>query len=416
MNPSLSQHGNFAKQHNKQSGVALIIFFLVLILAGSAVLFSVLDSNSIKIERDKKTAAALAEAKTALIGRAVMDASMPGSLPCPSTSVTYDGIVDFFIGNACPSYIGWFPWKTLNTGDLRDGYSERLWYVLSPAYRDDSSVQPLNSDTAGTLSVDGRGDIVAIIFAPGPPISQSRPSNNVLDYLEGENSNGDTAYSTALSTIKNDRLITISRDEIMRVVEKRVAGEVLSCLKQYALLNSGGLNRHPWTTDLATGTYSDTTNKHFGHIPDTPAATPFDDTRADSGNNMSNVWPAAPACNIISGAGWWLNWKELVFYVVAYDKDPNNIPSPACDDSPANDCLTMITPSGTQNYKKAAVIVAGKALTGQTRSTALQKQTLSNYLEGENISAVSAANPDGEDTKFEQKPATAIFNDVVVFY
>ena len=49
--------------------------------------------------------------------------------------------------------IGRLPWKTFGLPDLRDGSGERLWYALSPNFRDNPSVSPLNSDTRGSITV-----------------------------------------------------------------------------------------------------------------------------------------------------------------------------------------------------------------------------------------------------------------------
>lgn len=398
----------------QQRGISLILTVLLIFIAGSTILFSLIDGNDVARERNKTSANALAKAKEVLISRAMMDASVPGSLPCPSSSD--DGTADLFAGNVCPTYIGRFPWKTLDTDDIRDGYAERLWYVLSPAFRDHPVVQPLNYDTSGTLSVDDRNDIVAIIVAPGPPISQSRPSNNAYDYLEGTNSDGDNVYSTVASAALNDRLITITRDELMQAVEKRVAAEVLYCLKEYNQnpnlgVGDGNLDRHPWTTDGVASypNYSDIDNRRFGRIPDEV----FGSTQSTSSGVMSGTWPAT--CNIDS-TNWWSSWKEFVFYAVAYDKDPESFASPACNNDVSNDCLSVITPSGTQIYKKVVVIVSGKALPGQLRNTTARKRILSNYLEGNNASSTAATrSPSGEDAVFEQRRATSTFNDVTVF-
>jgi hypothetical protein len=404
----------------QQKGVALIIFALVVALVLTSLLISQLDAPQVKIARDKTTAVVLAQAKAALIARAVMDSNIPGSLPCPSTSITYDGVADTLSASNCPNYIGWYPWKTLSTGDIRDGNSERLWYVISPAYRDNLAVLPLNSDTAGTLNVDGTSDIVAIIFAPGTSISQSRPSNNVVDYLEGTNTNGDTTYSAMLSATQNDKLITISRDEIMRPVEKRVAGEVLSCLKDYNKNSNvipisglpdgdGNLDRHPWSTNGAGSypSFADADNSRFGRIPDN-----FNNTRAFSFNIMSSSWSSVGvSCRPITD-GWWSSWKELVFYAVGDNHDPNSVPSPSlpspnCVVTFPNDCLSVTAPSGIQNNKKVVVIVAGKTLAGQLRTTTAQKGLASNYLESTNAAG---------GTSYTQLPVSAAFNDIVVTY
>src|SRR5450830_1114863 len=87
-----------------QKGGALIIIALILLLAGIAVMFSVLDASGVKIERDKKTAAVLAEAKSALIGFALQNASKPGTLPCTDSSNTGSAVTSGT--NACATYIG----------------------------------------------------------------------------------------------------------------------------------------------------------------------------------------------------------------------------------------------------------------------------------------------------------------------
>src|SRR5258706_14542187 len=87
---------------NRQRGVALIIVVVLLLIGIGAALFAFIRPASQAIERDKVTAAALAQASTALIGRAAADANRPGSLPCPDTN--NDGIAEIFSGSDCPSY------------------------------------------------------------------------------------------------------------------------------------------------------------------------------------------------------------------------------------------------------------------------------------------------------------------------
>ena len=209
-----------------QSGLMLLLLSFILGLAASACLVQVLNAHTMKIERDRKTAIALAEAKAALIGRAVADDNRPGSLPCPDRSG--DGSADLFAGIHCPAYIGRFPWKTLGTDHLVDGSDEALWYALSANYRDHAAAEPINGTAPGSLEVDGASDIVAIILAPGYPLNRQtgRSSNNVADYLEGENADGDNAFSQQTSSMQNDRLITISRSELMATIAQRVLREV----------------------------------------------------------------------------------------------------------------------------------------------------------------------------------------------
>src|SRR5450759_1896981 len=95
------------KRTLQQQGQALILVLLLLSVAAGAVLFSFFNSTKVTLDNNQKTADALALAKTALIGRAVADANIPGSFPCPD-AVTYnitfnnvpnDGVADSLVGN-----------------------------------------------------------------------------------------------------------------------------------------------------------------------------------------------------------------------------------------------------------------------------------------------------------------------------
>ena len=100
MNPA-RRHPCLSRQ--RQSGViAILILFIVAVVAISF-LVSSLKSSSSQTERDKITAAALAQAKAALIGYAAgvnlkSGAARPGDLPCPDTND--DGQAESSCGNA----------------------------------------------------------------------------------------------------------------------------------------------------------------------------------------------------------------------------------------------------------------------------------------------------------------------------
>lgn len=461
----------------KQQGITLLMLTLLIAVASFSFLFSTLDSNSIKNERDKKTAAALAEAKAALIGFAVSvnlpnsscaapnnNCARPGDLPCPDSDD--DGDAESSCGNAAGTTgqntrIGRLPWKTLDIPDLRDGNGDRLWYAVSNNFKNNfrsACIAPgdpgcLNSDTAGNITVrrsdgtvindsSGGNGAVAVVFSPGPPITRqdgtiqdrgcvgcATNAMNYLDNLSGTDDNASFADGSGTDgfimgpikgnegeTLINDQLLAITGDELLPLLEKRVSVEALSCLKDYALNNPGGIDRHPWAANLTS--YADVTDLRFGRIPDTAFVRTRNSSQSGLLYLMNQAWPSN--CKINSASGWWVNWKELVFYAVAWDKDPSNsFPSagpsaPPCDDGELNDCLTVVTSSGNKNHQKAVVIVAGKALSGQDRSNTSQ---LSNYLEGNNAASTSATrNPGGEDAFFEQGSSSSTFNDVVVSY
>lgn len=479
----------------------MIVMLVIMIMGTAAFLVSALNSSSIQIERDKKTADTLAQAKEVLISRAITDANLLGSLPCPDqvtnipgTNVPNDGIADLLVGNDCPSYIGRLPWRTLGLGDLRDGSGERLWYALSRNFRDDNSNR-INSDTPGTLNITGTqtaADLAAIVFSPGSTLSgRSRSATQTAlcsttnttvteslcatNYLEGNNANPNpnmqytavgtnltnagsfipgvnyqikiigttnftlvgatsntvglafTATGTGTGTgvaipLNNDQMLMVRQNDIMQPVQKRVAAEVKNCLTEYAN-DPQNKGRYPWTSRVRdTGTppsYSDRSGYLFGRIPDSP----FRKTCEDSGGNncdqttqsggMWNNWRGR--CNISPSSGWWLSWKEMTFYALADAYKPvDPITTPVIGDcSVAGACLHVNPPSVTTD-KKFVVIVAGKMLFGQSRSTNTEKGTFNNYLEAPNPTPPYSATP-ANPTGFSQGTATTMFNDTVVF-
>jgi type II secretory pathway pseudopilin PulG len=302
----------------RQRGAAFIVMLVILIVGTVAFLVSSLSSSAIATARNATTADALAQAKDALIGRAASDITVPGSLPCPDTHApgsSLEGTADF--GTPCPNgYIGRLPWKTLGLPDIRDGSGERLWYALSFNYRDVTSTT-VNSDTLGTISIfasdgtllndgtstgAGANGAVAVIIAPGNVITrqggtlQDRSStgfttpSNYLDVatIGGNTLNNSvfTGSSTATTgfiqgpvkdnsgnIIVNDQILVISRDQLMPVVETRIAREVKKCLDDYAADPSNTNHRYPWAALVSalnpshTGTYQ----VLFGWIGDIPS-------------------------------------------------------------------------------------------------------------------------------------------------
>jgi hypothetical protein len=241
-----------------QRGMMLIILMFIVGLAATTYLVYALNANTLKIERDKKTAEALSEAKNALIGWSAGHATLPGTLPCPDLNNSgTSGTCNDTSGN-----IGRLPWKRLGLNDLRDGSGECLWYALSPRYRNTLSGSfrvpyPINGDgIPGTLTVKGAdgnnlpapvNPVIAVIIAPGAPLTmQNRSSatssvcggnntaSNYLDTAQGvDNSTGNvsginyTFIAGAPSNTFNDRLIYITAGEFYQAIRKRMVKEIL---------------------------------------------------------------------------------------------------------------------------------------------------------------------------------------------
>jgi hypothetical protein len=275
-------------------GQALLILVATIGVAAMLLVFGSTTEAGRAVKADAKTRAALDYARQALIGRAIGDANRPGSLPCPDLGD--DGSAELFVGSACPSYIGRFPWRTLGVGDLRDETGERLWYALSPGFRDHPRAPPINSDTRGTLTVHSGSDgtvitreAVAVVFAPGSPLpgqlrddspaqcaSTGRhiPRNRcVTNYLDTAANLANTAaagpYIAAAPDFGfNDKLTVISTPDFMPLVEQRVALETRNALLGYRAASSCGC--YPWPDGDADGSSDGGASR--GRLPVTAAA------------------------------------------------------------------------------------------------------------------------------------------------
>ena len=353
-----------------ERGQALLTILLVIGVGIAALVYTLATPANLSIANDKKTAAALAQAKAALIGRAASDQTIPGSLPCPDivtnipgTNIPNDGIADLFAGNQCPSYIGRLPWRTLGLPDLRDGSGERLWYALSPNFRDDSSASPLNSDTSGQLTITGTApatNVIAIVFSPGAVVGtqvrNAANQNNATNYLEGGNEDGDTNYITgASSPTFNDKLLPITSDALFSVVAMRVAREVRTFLTTY--FNTNGY--YPFATRYTDPTYNCTLGVTSGRIPN-PSALP--------NISVACLGLADWLPGVSQPPAWFTanNWHLVTHYALA----------PACT-FPLSNLVTQCAGAGglltvqgipaPNNDKRAIVIVTGRGLSGQLR-------------------------------------------------
>lgn len=375
--------------HAAQRGAALLVFMLIGISAAFGLLLKRLGSLA-TAARDEATMQTLAIAKAALIGRAAADANLPGNLPCPEDTTLIGTINEGRARSSCPNdkpQVGRLPWRTLGLPDLRDDSGERLWYALSPGFRN----APINSDTPAQLAVDGvAGRAVAIIFAPGPALlAQKRPApTDPAQYLDTGNGTGSFVSSGAPDQF-NDRLTVVSAQDLFGTVEKRVGREVrLALLNYFCGLNNvaadgsciaatGGKRFFPRPASFADITClnpsSSTTNCNSGsgntagRIPANPAIA-WSNTSLLRGTTGS-----APNWFQVNG------WRAHVHYAVA----------PACSDGSV-DCngsgtLTVNSPPGAPlPGRKFVVIVAGSALPSQSRSTTADRTSEANYLEDEN--------------------------------
>jgi hypothetical protein len=460
-----------SKPRVRQRGLAVILLVVTLVLGAAAVFYGLSTTTPPEVERDRKTAEALALAKATLIGYAtsVTDFASnerPGDLPCPDLNDNGNagGTATSSCGDAAgipqTKRLGRLPWKTLGLHDLRDGDGERLWYAVSNNFKNNvrtvctspGQASCLNSDTDGTITVrDASGVVansvvIAVIIAPGAALrrqgaaaEQNRTCNgglctsagvcntnpesntpkcnpaNYLDVLTGIEDNADfidNAPSNGFingivrdnsgNIIVNDRLITITYQDLMPKLEYRVAMETLNCLRSYAT-TSPNTGRYPWANPAASASTNDQTDTLFGRLPGTipfPAGY-FNNTTTSSALTMPDKWPIN--CALMKGA-WWNNWREQVFYAVADAYKPGIGPPIGCG---AGSCLSVNPPSAVAD-KELVVLVAGKRLSsvagGQPRSGANTQNPI-NYFEG-NYTLPA----------FTKQSSSTTFNDTVVFY
>jgi hypothetical protein len=456
-----------APPHGRQSGSALLIILAMIMLAFTAILAGVLPALTSNTRNTSSNAAVLAQAKAALIAYAVSQGTnvvcsvastncpRPGDLPCPD--MTPDGNPNNGItGGNCGAQdgstqqinrLGRLPWQTLGLPDLRDASGNRLWYAVSNNYKRSTRFPVLNSDTGlGTITVrkpngniqyngfspsaTPNGGVVAVIIAPGAPLTrqgsaqqQDRTGNPAasayLDIAFGED-NGDfidpptsaipnngfiqgPVVDAQGNTIVNDQLLVITYDDIMPLIEKRVANEALNELIVYQKAN-GVFPQPADFTDVSC-------------IPQTPQ--PLQAVTCNSGASTVNCGriPANPTPGyanqflkgLVGGANDWFQrngWRELVFYALA----PNLLPgSTSCGTTGTLSVTDFSSPPAPQrNGQRAVVVVAGRALNGQNRAN---KTIVANYLE-----RGSASQPwNGTSTGYSTiSPTSASYNDIVV--
>lgn len=308
--------------------------------------------------------------------------------------------------------------------DLRDGSGAELWYAVSQNLVRNSDgtnfLDPMiNSDWAdsptpatlpwwndGTSAEDDRtaypwlkvydqnGNLVsnrvaAVIIAPGPPLSgqdRSGVAPGPANYLDSITIGGITFDNASITTgfinhpdtelnhdatsgaHFNDRLVYITIDELMRVVQRRVLGEVALALQMYRSIQGS----YPWLAPFSnpeTSDYVGTTGTSQGFIPNSvPTPTWF--TRN--------------------------GWNGLVLAAVANGFEPGG--SGSCSSTTCITVLNAVSPP--DDDKQVVLVMAGPQLSGQNRPSA----SLGDYFEGNN---------DNGDDILERQTATGTFNDEI---
>lgn len=149
------QIANFKQGPGSQRGAVLMVMLVILVVSIAAILVNSLTATSLKNSRQAKTAAALAQAREALIGYAVTygdthSGQVHGYLPCPDVdgkdlfNNPAEGVAELSCGSQNASVIGRLPWATLDLSTLRDGDGECLWYAVSGTYKNNPPTGLMN--------------------------------------------------------------------------------------------------------------------------------------------------------------------------------------------------------------------------------------------------------------------------------
>jgi hypothetical protein len=398
-----------------ERGVALlaVVVFVSIVLGVYAV--GRLGDAAERERRASRTAEALASARQALIAYAATDdirASgaadqiRPGSLPCPDADG--DGRVTVgadIVGGACRVYVGRIPWNRLGIPPPVDDAGEVLWYALSPQFRDVGSLEPdalghlaqgglVHPDAPGVLSITEQpgglthSGVVAIVFAPGPALgSQSRGGAGAFEpanYLDGDNGSTATAFvaATASATF-NDRLLAVTRDDLMAMGERRALAEVSRALAAYFARHGylpppaafGDAECTAWT--VSAGQCPPVDGLAAGRVP-ASITLPRAAWPSPTGEDPDRV--LGP-----SGSGLWFGgqrWRENLIYLVA---PACTIPGGSC----ASGDLALVPGTGPPRSAAFVLVAGGSAGPGQSRADAAARGVLDNYLEGETLAAAA---------------------------
>lgn len=424
------------QQHNK--GFVLIALVALLVVAGLYFFISNLSPELIEARRQEKTAAALVQAREALIGYAVRFREdqlktgtagvVYGYLPLPDLGNTRNQNVGCteegcdaanFAGNALNvTVIGRFPWRTLGTGPLRDSNGECLWYAVSGSHQRIHRNPLMNWDTLSQLDVvvanstaamvsavtSAHERPIAVIFSPGPllPGQDRRASvtdnvtecggnyvvSNYLDPAGGTNLGGITNYLAGTNSASGDTSVTNKALSANSNVNRR----------SDATLWAG--NCPPNDTSPCAIVANDTGVAVTGDLL-------FSTLRGSSyfRTDINAMLERMTTClrdQVAAGTGF--TPDALTGFTPPADKSVGRVPSSTCYDDAQNPLgyfsnyrdqvfiakptagLWTVTVDGVaQASCSAALIFGSQRGTGQSRTTTAERNTPSNYLEGGNL-------------------------------
>lgn len=151
--------------------------------------------------------------------------------------------------------------KVLEFYPLRTHLDQQPWYQVADGFINNPLNRQVNRSSQSTLSTRHDDEWVAMLIAPGAPLNdsaQQRPSINADDYLEQANAGnalqtGRVQVTRDYSPLSNDVVMPVYLDELMPLVELRIAGFVrerlLDFREFYCPMGSTAESRAPETAN-----------------------------------------------------------------------------------------------------------------------------------------------------------------------
>ncbi len=434
----------------KRHPPGFILPLLVIVLAVSVVTIVAmqLTGESSQTRRTRNSAAALAQAKEALLagaasGDLLSQDTLYGVLLCPDLghgmNNTLEGAEMGNCGSAFISSLGRLPRQSLKLDRLLDGDNECIWYAVSGQHKSPQFKNPivssagakdrimLNEDTPALLRAVNQNNvaladddqIVALLFAAGAPLaSQNRTrsttdnvavcggnysASNYLDRFAGFNNAAVNTTANGLSTFVqaplsdsfNDHLLPITRKEVFDAATRR--SDFLSNMQDIALALGACMAN--------SKTFPNATQVNLGSAWD-DYANPSNYVAA--AGQLSGRLPSISGCTLSPPLDIvYKHWKDHFFYAVSapfVGTVTSSTPANLCT---GNNCLTV---NGGASPQAAIIFFSGVRLSNQTRAGATLAD-IHQYLEGRNASNHPNA---GGNADYQSTAASNGFNDVLI--
>jgi hypothetical protein len=381
--PHMSNGSVHGMRH--QGGFALIAILALLAVWGLSVFVGQLSATQFQTARAQNAAAALVEAREALLGDAIARSpvSDAGYFSLPDLGAGIGGVPaegqvsPTFAGDGKDlSVIGRFPWKTLDTTALRDAQGECLWYIVSGRFKNELKTDALNWDTQGQIDIiDGTGNLIARNLAAmviAPQIALDGQSRALADPVYRE-CGGNYDARNYLDPIEIDNAIAGEVNYFVGSTNNRVAPNTSN--KRFVMADSNSYNDR-----FLYITVDDIFNPLIRRSDFAGAIGKLLDSPVFQGHLRSIVVAGNKGTDNINCANgpdlsFCRNWKEMLFLTERSVAEPINVNGTSCS---------------------RVLIFAGRKAAGQSRSTALDKTNKDNYLEGVNASSFNvptAASP-----------------------